>query len=326
MVVYFLPINNTNNDLKDILLMGIFMSLLLFGTLLLGGCKSTQLDNEPEEEEDKSWEWKSISVPADPGEGFVWELAENYSDDFNYRGKTAEFYSKWNDTYFNAWKGPGLTEWNSDHSDVADGNLIIKASRKAGTDKVYTGVITSKTKLMYPIYMEAKIKPSNLVLSSNFWFLSEDDTRELDILEVYGSDRPDQSWFAEHMSTNYHIFERDPETNAIIENHNDQVHHTLPDDESWRKDFHTFGAYWKSPTHIDFYIDGKLVRQLREDGMTDPAGKYIDRAMFMIIDMEDHEWRSSEGIVATDAELADESKNKMFVDWVRVYKPESSDN
>jgi len=267
-------------------------------------------------------DWSEIPVPADPGDGFIWELADNYSDDFNYAGKASEeFTSKWNHKYHNAWTGPGLTEWNSNHSDVADGNLIITVSRKQGTDKVLCGVITSKTKLIYPIYMEAKIKASNQVLSSNFWLLSEDDTRELDILEVYGGDRDDQTWFAQRMSTNFHIFERDPKSNAILNNFDDQTHHTLPGLEPWRNDFHRYGVYWKSPTHITFYIDGEEKNTFTDVNMESYDDNYIDREMFMIIDTEDHAWRSDQGLVATNEELADESKNKMLVDWVRVYKP-----
>lgn len=47
----------------------------------------------------------------------------------------------------------------------------------------------------------------------------------------------------------------------------------------------------------------------------------MDQSAYIIIDTEDHDWRSEAGNVATDADLADGSKNKMYVDWVRVYKP-----
>jgi len=41
----------------------------------------------------------------------------------------------------------------------------------------------------------------------------------------------------------------------------------------------------------------------------------------IIIDAEDHDWRSQKGITPTDQELLDEDINTMYVDWVRVYKP-----
>lgn len=92
-------------------------------------------------------DWDTIPIPANPGTGYVWELQEAYSDSFNYSGKTNEFTSKWNDSYFKSWTGPGLTHWDSSESWVADGNLIVSASRRQGTDKVNAGVITSKTKV-----------------------------------------------------------------------------------------------------------------------------------------------------------------------------------
>ncbi|MEH0152627.1 family 16 glycosylhydrolase [Limibacter armeniacum] len=272
----------------------------------------------------RAQDWKDMKVPAPAGEGMKWELQEQFSDDFNYEGKGAEFEQNWKDVYFNKWLGPGLTEWNNGHSEVTGGNLQIKASRKSGTDKVYCGVVTSKETVMYPVYMEASIKVSNQVLSSNFWMLSDDDTREIDALEVYGGDRPDQTWFAANMSTNYHIFERDSVNNSIIANHNKQTHHHLPNNEPWRNDYHTFGVYWKSATEMTFYIDGEVKNTFSDQNMTDPSGKFFDRPLYIIIDIEDHDWRSNQGTVATDEELADDSKNVMYVDWVRVYKPVES--
>ncbi len=267
-------------------------------------------------------DWSGVPVPANAGSGKTWQLQSNYSDDFNYSGKGSQFTSNWQDSYINGWDGPGLTEFSSNHSEVSGGNLIIKAARKPGTNKVFCGVISSKTTVQYPVFMEINMKVSGLVLSSNFWLLSEDDRNELDIDETYGSDR--SAWFAKRMSTNYHIFERDPVTNDIIANYNDQQFFTLPDNAPLRNDFHRFGAYWKDAWNVEFYLDGVLVRTLTQSGIEDPEGKGLDRPMRIIIDTEDHDWRSNQGIVATDEELANDNINKMFVDWVRVYKPVST--
>ncbi|XPF94001.1 RICIN domain-containing protein [Colwellia sp. RE-S-Sl-9] len=277
-------------------------------------------------------DWDTIPLPVAAGDGKTWELQGNYSDSFDYTGKPSTFTDKWNDTYFNAWTGPGLTYWQQDSSWVADGNLIISASRRTGTDQVNAGVVTSKTKVKYPIFLEANIKVSNLELSSNFWLLSENDEREIDVLEVYGGAR--ETWFAQNMSTNFHVFMRDEQTNEIISDFNDQTHVTPTSGTYWREQFHRFGVYWKSPTEVTFYIDG----QQTADGswaqvvMTDKdyTGAILDKSQynmdqeaFIIIDTEDHAWRSAANNIATDADLADESKNKMYVDWIRVYKPVS---
>ena len=264
-------------------------------------------------------------IPTKLPKGENWKLLETFSDEFNYKGKGPEFRKKWKDTYFNGWTGPGLTIWNADNTDVKNGNLIVEASRKPGTDKVYCGVVTSKKPVKYPLYTEVRAKVANQVLSSNFWFLSPDDEREIDMLEIYGSDRPDHKWFAARPSSNYHVFVRDETTHAIKENLNDQHHHTLPNEEPWRNKFHTFGVYWKDPFTLDFYYDGKLVRELRKEGIKDPEGLGLDRKSFMIIDLEDHDWRSDAGNVATNAELSNNSKNKYLVDYVRTYRPIPAD-
>ncbi|WP_096087084.1 RICIN domain-containing protein [Agaribacterium haliotis] len=276
-----------------------------------------------------AYDWDNVAIPAYAGDGKRWQLQPQYSDDFNYSGKNATFHSKWKDGYFNNWTGPGLTYWKKDHSNVAGGALVLRASRH-GSDRVGTGVITSKTKVTYPIFMEARIKVSNLELSSNFWLLSDNDQREIDILEVYGGAR--DSWFAKNMSTNFHVFFRNSD-NSIKSDYNDQTHNQS--NGYWRDGYHRFGAYWKSPSDVTFYIDGKKT----PDGSwaqaemfdKDYTRTYLDKSrynmnqsMFMILDMEDHEWRSRAGNVASDADLADNSKNRMYVDWVRTYKPVAS--
>ncbi|WP_077338252.1 RICIN domain-containing protein [Pseudocolwellia agarivorans] len=280
-------------------------------------------------------DWDNIPVPAAAGAGKSWELQSSYSDSFNYTGKPNTFTSKWNDTYFNGWTGPGLTYWQKNSSWVSDGNLIISASRKAGTNKVNAGVITSKTKVKFPIFLEANIKVSNLELSSNFWLLSENDEREIDVLEVYGGAR--ETWFAKNMSTNFHVFVRDEQSNEIISDFNDQTHNTPTWGTHWRDDFHRFGVYWKSPTEVTFYIDGQQTNEgswaqviMKDKDFTgailDKSQSNMDEEAFIIIDTEDHSWRSEAGHVATDTDLADNKKNKMYVDWIRVYKPVSNNS
>ncbi|MEM9528821.1 MAG: family 16 glycosylhydrolase, partial [Bacteroidota bacterium] len=180
-----------------------------------------------------------------------------------------------------------------------------------------------------PLYTEARIKVSNLELSSNFWLLSTDSCREIDVLEVYGG--ATKEYFARNMSTNFHVFIRSAKK-GISSDFNDQNHVSLPDSAFWREEFHTFGVHWKSPTEVDFYIDGKLIpegswtkAEMFDKDYThtkmDKTKYLMDRPMHLILDTEDHHWRSAQGIVAKDEDLADPAKNKMYVDWIRTYKP-----
>jgi beta-agarase len=269
-------------------------------------------------------DWSKIPVPADPGLNKKWVILENLSDDFNYKGKKSKaFTKKWSDQYHNNWTGPGLTNWTTENSEVADGNLIIKVSRNA-SNRVFCGVVTGKEKVKFPVYVEARLKVMNQTISSNFWFLSTNDRQELDVIETYGSDREDHKTESRHMNSNYHIFDRSPEK-GIYGNHNWQRDHFLPTNAPLRENYHRVAAHWIDEWHIDWYLDGVLVRRIApntEDEIKDPLNnKGMNEEMVMIIDVEDHDWRSEKGIIATDEDLLDENKNKMFVDWVRVYKP-----
>lgn len=273
-------------------------------------------------------DWKKFPVPAPPGPEQIWKLQKELSDDFNYRGKKKRFHKRWKDGYFNPWTGPGLTKWESNHSSVEGGNLVIHASRREGTERVNCGIVTGKTALMYPAYTEARMKVSNLELSSNFWFLSQDSRREIDVLEVYGG--AEKGDFAQRMSTNFHVFIRTKDT-GITSDFSASNHVELPGKANWRDDYHTFGVFWKSPTEVYFYIDGKLLptgsweqSEMFDKDYTktfmDKSAFVMDKPMVMILDTEDHHWRSRQGIVAKDEDLADPSKNKMLVDWVRTYQ------
>lgn len=295
----------------------------------------------------KDWDSTPINAPA--GEGKNWKLIEELSDDFNYEGKTTEeFTSKWRDTYIGKWNGPGLTQWRKKNAQIKNGNLEISANRSDltmpykvnGQDtilpKVDCGIVTSKTKIGYPAYVEMRMKVMNQTLSSNFWFLSQNSRQELDVIECYGSDRPDHSIKSTQMGTNWHIFERSPER-GIYGNHSFGRPFSLPGNEPLRNNYHTYAAHWIDAQSIDWYLNGILIRQTRADskvtgdkkGITpfddieDPEqNKGMYEEMYMIIDVEDHDWRSKQGIISTDEELSDSNKNVMYVDWVRVYKPD----
>lgn len=273
-------------------------------------------------------DWAFLPVPAPAGEGKQWALLDDYSDDFNYTGKPGTFTERWRSDYFNRWEGPGLTRWREDHTTVKDGRLVIRASREAD-GKVGAGIITSLTPVKYPIYTEARIKASNLELSSNFWMLSQDSKREIDVLEVYGGTK--ENWFPARATTNFHLFKRD--SSGIHGDFNDLGAHILPDSTPWRMEYHTFGVFWKSPTEVTFYIDGqetknsswaeaKLFDRNYSKTYLDKSVENMDRPMYLILDTEDHDWRSEKGNTPTDAELADGTRNRMYVDWIRTYSLE----
>ncbi len=281
-------------------------------------------------------DWDETPVPADPGEGMAWEL-HPLSDDFNYtapaEGKSAVFYERWREGFINRWRGPGLTRWEADHSSVSDGHLNIMASR-GSRGRVSAGCITSKESLIFPVYIEVRARLSNQVLASNAWMLSRDSTQEIDILEAYGSDRPDQAWYAQRLHLSHHVFIRRPfqdyqptdEDEFSYEGDKDLTWLPHPQGGVWRSDWHRIGVYWIDPWNLEYYVDGELVRVTRPEEI-DPRdytnGTGLNKPMQVILNTEDHDWRSgaNPSITPTDEELADDSRNTYRVDWVRIYKP-----
>lgn len=276
-------------------------------------------------------DWDDLPVPANAGEGNIWQLLP-LSDDFNYDapadGKSSEFHQRWKEGFINPWKGPSLTEWHASQSFVSNGRLKLTAKRKPGTWKIYLGSLTSKQRLQYPVFMEIRAKLSNSVLASDFWLLSADSTQEIDVLEAYGGDRKGNEWYAERLHLSHHVFIREPFQDYQPKSDDTWYHNSNNGNNPWRDDFHRIGVYWRDPWHLEYYVDGKLVKTFSGKEVIDPRnftkGTGLSKPMHAIINMEDQDWRTERGLTPTDEELADREKMTYQIDWVRFYKPVAS--
>ncbi|MEW4924417.1 T9SS type A sorting domain-containing protein [Algibacter sp. 2305UL17-15] len=282
-----------------------------------------------------SQEWSAIPVPADPGIGKEWDLQDNVSDDFSYvapaANKGATFESKWIEFYHENWQGPGLTDWEEDHSFVDGDELKLIASRKL-PNKVYAGVISSNETVVYPAYIEISAKIMNSVLANGGWMLSPDNTQEIDFMEAYGAvtsgsaggSPGNHNFYAKRMHQSHHVFIRPPnfqdwqpsEYNSFGSNPVDSNQPTwiLRDDGAgyinWKDDYHRYGVYWKDPTHLYYYIDGVMVTY--REGMEEIDPLYytnsgtqgdtsndtrtgLSKPMDIIFSVEDQDWRSNPG-------------------------------
>ncbi len=296
-----------------------------------------------------STDFMNLPVPVQLDNGMEWEF-QDFSDDFEYEAPAgnlgSEFDANWYPRYHNAWLGPGRTEWDPTFPYVTNGMLHIPARKKQGTDKINMGIITNKTRIQYPVYIETRAKLMNSVLANAAWLLSPDDTQEIDFLEAYGASfsesasNPDHSWFAERIHVSHHVFIRQPFTDWQPSDSGAWYR----DGTLWREEFHTYGVYWRDPWHLEYYIDGQLVRTVSGRDQIDPVFHTnsvnpgdtsndtrtgLSKEMDIIIDAEDHEWRSNpqpgfELNTPTDNELANEANNTFLVDWIRIFKPVSS--
>ncbi|WP_246147090.1 LamG domain-containing protein, partial [Seonamhaeicola marinus] len=316
-------------------------------------------EEEEEEEEETNQSFTDIEVPANAGDGLIWEFQEDLSDDFEYEyagePNLATFGNgKWTNFYHNTWNGPGPTIWRHENVTASGGNLRLLTTRVDGETKTYgasngnrtdkatrLGCITSTKRVKYPVFVEARVLVANAFFASDIWMLSPDDTQEIDILEAYGAQNPrnEQSWFSERFHISHHVFIRNPFQD-----------YQPKDASTWQKvdgypytssDWVRIGVYWKSPTHLEYYINGNLIKVMDnldtvgdKHGIdplnyTSPTGNAADRTglskeMDIIINAEVQNWNAEQGRMPTDEEIANNQEDHTLkVDWIRVFKPVS---
>ncbi|WP_238528014.1 T9SS type A sorting domain-containing protein [Aquimarina agarivorans] len=245
------------------------------------------------------FEFDAIPIAPDAGVGRVWELQEAPSDDFNYIfdpsttrvnfGPDGE--NKWYNTYHdlasgqpNIFQGPGPTIWRPENLYVDGDQLQVFNTRIAGEEKdqfgneypyaTRGGCITGLTKVLYPVFVEARVTVANSTAASDVWLLSPDDTQEIDIIEAYGgagiagtvpgeteeTEAGRNQFFAERIHLSHHVFIRDPFQDYQPRDFNSFWRRNGI--ASWGGRTIDIGVYWVSPTRVEYYIDGQLVRVL----------------------------------------------------------------
>ncbi len=231
-------------------------------------------------------------LPSRLGNANNWQLIENSSDDFNYTfnptNNNANFGppgkpAKWNNFFHNGWEGPGPTKWQRNHCAVSGGNLNIWASRRFRNNNFNTpftksfdgisrpetiaGCITSKTRVKFPVFVEAKLTIMNSSLASDVWLLSPDDTEEIDIIECYGGGGNDgrNNFFANRIHLSHHVFRRSPFTDYQPADFNSWYRQNNV--AKWGGRVVRIGVNWKSATVLEYYINGNLVRVLDNDAI-----------------------------------------------------------
>ncbi len=286
-----------------------------------------------------AYDWDQYAIPVVAPEGFVWEL-QPHSDDFNYDfeavNEFTEFGDKWTNYYHGQWSGPSPTIWQYDHVCVDDGKLQIRTSRPEDVEMkkvtvgensatlpgTHTGCITSTRRVIYPAYIEARAKLSNSVMASDVWMLSPDDTQEIDIIEAYGSDRDGGGYGADRLHISHHVFIRSPFQD--YQPNDPGTWYRDPEGIIWRNDYHRVGVYWRDPTYLEYFVNGKSVRVVEGMDIIDPNGftngAGLSKEMDIIINMEDQSWRAVKGLTPTADELENEKDCTFNVDWIRVYK------
>lgn len=287
------------------------------------------VQNETENSIDK--EWDKFDVPVKAGENMRWVLDEKLSDEFNGDLSTesgrAAFKSQWRDTKPDHWSGPGATYFSKENYQLKDGVLTIRVSRvpkdkqipsndKGFTRTTFTSYITSEATLGPGSYSEIMMKGTGTTLSANFWMIDDGNQTEIDVVEIYG----DTQWFRQRPASAVHFQRRGGNGDV-----HKQVHHPK-DNIDYADGFHRYGVHWINKEQVEFYYDGQLVRTLNlPQEIVDPSGKYLDKPVRLIIDLEAHAWRGLDK-VPSDDDLKDSKRNNMQVQWVRTLRASPAPN
>jgi hypothetical protein len=293
-------------------------------------------------------DWDGIAIPATAPDQMQWEL-QPISDSFNYQStlgnRPAEFSSRWTDWFINPWSGPSLTQWDRAHVRMNGSELAIGAHHDPNSESILMGCLSSLETYQYPLFMEARVRLADCTLANNIWMLSADSTEEIDMMETYPSSRPSANWLDQRMHLSHHVFIRQP------------FQDYQPRDEEgvfgtwyyengradWRDQWVRMGVYWVDPWHLQYYINGRLVRTIKssEHSYLNPSGQLVQntttfnaidkfnytngtglsKPMHIILNMEQQSWLTNLGTTPSESELDDANRQNTFsVDWIRVYQ------
>ncbi|WNJ17338.1 RICIN domain-containing protein [Pontibacter sp. G13] len=255
--------------------------------------------------------------------GKVWALVGNLSDEFS---GTSLNTTKWKNTDPTRWVGraPGLFKQNT--VSVANGNMRI-TNYKLGSPEVVNGstfthacghVISQNTGNV-GYYYEARMKANKTFMSSTFWLINykneqtgcDQRVTELDIQECVGYINSTASWtqdFDQSMHSNTHS--RNVSCGEPVGSRGDDT----PTGGKVYDAYHTYGAWWKSATEIQFFLDGQYVYSVT------PYADF-DIPMYIKLVTETYDWNP---VPADGGMTGTWTERTTFYDWVRTWKLEDA--
>jgi len=264
------------------------------------------------------------SGPPEPPIGKRWVINPDLSDEFN--GQTLDV-EKWYN-YHPTWKGrePGL--FMPSQVSVSNGYLQIKGE-KMEKDTIVNGkvfnikggaVVSKKTALFG--YFECRVKAAATTMSTTFWFSGgggkgpngcDSYHQEWDIQECIGrSGDFAGNFFSNGMNSNGHFWY----TDCDKQRHDIRAPSVkFVNKELASNDFHVYGGWWRDAKTASLYYDHRAPKHMKfYDAILD---KPFNKPMYMRLVSETYPFPWIE--LPTDEELADDTKNTVYYDWVRSY-------
>jgi beta-porphyranase len=250
-----------------------------------------------------------------PPVGYKWVLNTKLSDEFD--GKKINK-KKWYDRSPYWLHGRAPATFRDYSVSVKNGNLQIKNSVLTGDEKynIAGGAVASVANDAFYGYYEARIKASSISMSSTFWLKNQPDSKEcpfevqeLDIVELVGHQKGDLD-FRTKLHANSHIFYKDCEGKTTIKSSNDSPTDINP---PANEAYHVYGCWWVDANNINIYLDGVFQFTMHPNKFYRETP--FNRPMYIHMVTETYNWE----LPPTPEELADNSKNTTYYDWVRSY-------
>lgn len=252
----------------------------------------------------------------------TWHKVDNMSDEFE---GTSLNLSKWQqEPVGNGWswigREPGLFDKKS--VSVAEGKMRVTVSKLdapttiRNREYLYQGaIVRSIHPGQHGWYYEAKMKANATEMSSTFWLMSKNSNcktkHELDIQENVGVVSPNAETWAADWDRIFHsnAFHRKTRCNNRTQLEGSVL---LKDGEKNSDRFFVYGAWWKSPNEVRFYLDGEYQYTIN------PSTPF-NQSMWLQMAIETYDWNP---VPADGGKIASGTwaERTTQYEWVRTWQ------
>jgi len=249
-----------------------------------------------------------------------WTTVEALSDEFDSEELDE---TKWLNTDPRRWIGraPGLFKKAS--VSLRDGELKLTADILPeeevvrGNTFTHAGAYIGSQEAAVPgYYFECRMKANKTFMSSTFWLINHKNeasgcdrrVTELDITECVGEVNTTADWarrFDETIHSNTHSRQAEcSDTPTGSAGNNAPL-----GNKAW-EEYHVYGAWWKSPKEVQFFLDGKKIYKVT------PKADF-DLPMYLRMVVETYDWNPTP---ADGGMTGTEEERTTSYDWVRTWK------
>ena len=301
--------NNTKQITKNFFLFFAFLILIL---------NSAIAQNSPQ--------FTSDPKPANK----QWVKVNALSDEFNDASFDTD---KWQNTNDALWVGRPPGRFKAYTVTEADNFLRITNSilatpetrvTNSGETQTFThagGMVLSKNAGQVGYYYETSMRANKTFMSSTFWLISQLNelsgcdkrTTELDVQETVGIHTGAPGSFGASFPSSVHSNTHSRNVSCTTTPTGSMGANAAIGENAW-EGFHTYGVWWRTPTDLRFYLDGKFIYSIV------PKADF-SVPMYLRFVNETYNWNpvpndGSQGMGGTWNERT------TFYDWVRVWKLE----